>query len=207
MSDLDTICAGREAWQRIKDRDKASFEDWLMIGRALIAGRTECMSKAGCNKPYGPAYQRRMRVWLDDNGLAEIDSHERVNAIHCVEHQVEIEAWRDSLTEVQRRRANHPNTIIAHWRRRTVPQKTGPKPATFQHHPRADARPIYWEQDYLRRAASALRECRSTDVIVLARAVLEAAVRSEADVYPLLEQSHRPKPAKMRAPVVAEAVA
>ncbi len=189
------VIEAQAAWRRIRERDKATFDDWLAIGRALIAGRHDCMAKAGVNKPYGPAYQKLMRTWLDEHGLADIDSHERVGAIHCVEHQAEIETWRANLTGVERRRANHPNTIVKHWRSLTAPERPGPKrssPGSSTRH--ADKRPVHWGQDHLRRAASAIRECRSTDCFVLARAAMEAAIRSEAELFQLLSPPQpRPK--------------
>jgi hypothetical protein len=41
-------------------------------------------------------------------------------------------------------------------------------------------------QDVMRRAAMALRECGSSDIFTAARAVLEAAIRSENDLIELL---------------------
>lgn len=187
---IDPIIAdAREAWARIKDRDRATFADWLAIGRALIAARQECMAKAGVNSPYGPAYQKLMRGWLDANGLTEVDSHERTNAIKCVEHQVEIEKWRAGLSDVERRRCNHPNSVIAHWRRKTRPRRPGPKRSAIKPHPRAEFRPIFWNQDFIRRAADAMREANSADLFRLARAALEAAIRNEADLFALLDEA------------------
>ncbi|MES5485942.1 hypothetical protein QMZ05_24580 [Bradyrhizobium sp. INPA03-11B] len=181
----DLISLGREAWQRIQHRDKATFDDWIAIGKALIAGRQECMAKAGVNSPYGPAYQKLMRSWLDENGLAGTDSHERVGAIHCVEHQAEIESWRTGLTDVQRRRANHPNTILAHWRRGTVPRKSGPRRAPVRAkigRPQGNGKPVFFDGDMIRRGAAAMRESRSADWFVLTRACLSAAIRSTDDL-------------------------
>lgn len=185
---IDPVIAdAREAWARIKDRDRAAFEDWLIIGRCLIAARQECMAKAGVNKPYGPAYQKLMRATLDEIGLGDVDSHERVGAIYCVEHQTEIEAWRAGLTDVQRRRANHPNTILAHMRRGSAPQRPGPKPSP-KPSLRAYTRPIFWPQEYIKRAADAMREARTPDLHRLARAALEGAIHNEADLLALLDE-------------------
>jgi hypothetical protein len=41
---------------------------------------------------------------------------------------------------------------------------------------------IYQPQDMLRRAANAIREARSNDCIVLAKAALQAGLRSEDDI-------------------------
>lgn len=206
MSDA-TITEAQAAWQRIKDRDKASFEDWLSIGRALIAARQKCMADAGVNKPYGPAYQRQMRAWLDENGLAEIDSQERRGAIHCVERQAEIDAWRSGLTDVERRRANHPNTIVKHMGRMTAPQRPGPKRSLIKAPKHADRRAVHWPQPFIRRAALAIAEARSNDTVRLAVAALTAAIQSEADLFQLLEQPQPPRSVKVRPPAVEEAMA
>jgi hypothetical protein len=49
-----------------------------------------------------------------------------------------------------------------------------------------NGKPIYWPQDAVRRGAMALRERTSNDIFRLARAVLEAAIRSESDLTGLL---------------------
>src|SRR6267378_1897465 len=117
MSDDATIAEGKAAWARIKERSKSTFSDWIEVGRMLIAGRSLCMKRANCNKPYGPSYHRFIREWLEENGLQEIDSHERRGSIVCVENLAEIEAWRSKLSDVEQRRCNHPNSVLAHWRR------------------------------------------------------------------------------------------
>jgi hypothetical protein len=45
---------------------------------------------------------------------------------------------------------------------------------------------IYQPQDMLRRAANAIREARSNDCIVLAKAALQAGLRSKDDIGELL---------------------
>ena len=188
----DDVAAGRAAWERIKSLSKPLFEDWMAIGRALIVGRAACMAAAKSNGPHGGPYNRLIRLWLDDNGLGDIDSHERTNAIHMIEHEVEIKVWRDGLSDVARRRANHPHTIIAHWRANSSPQKAGPKPEKRPYnggasHTRTHAmgRPVQWPQDVIRRAATALREAKSNDLFVVARAALDAAIRGEGDLAEL----------------------
>jgi hypothetical protein len=41
----------------------------------------------------------------------------------------------------------------------------------------------------LRRGAAALRECRSQDIFVMASAVLESAIRTDADLLELLNDA------------------
>ena len=49
-----------------------------------------------------------------------------------------------------------------------------------------NGKPVYWPGDAIRRAASAIREVYSTDLYVMARRALEAAVRNEDDLLELL---------------------
>jgi hypothetical protein len=126
MTDQAIILA-QEAWARIKGQGKPLFTDWILIGKALIAARTACLAKAGVNSLYHPAYRRQVRMWLVDNGFDDLDSHERANSVHLVEHQAEIEAWRAGLSDAERRRCNHPNSVWGLWRKRSAPQRSGPK--------------------------------------------------------------------------------
>ena len=173
LAPFDQVAQGRAAWERIKSRSKPMYDDWLLIGAALILGRRACMAAAGIEVPYGPRYHAQIKRWLEQNGLSDLDSHERLGAIFCVENQAKIEKWRAGLPEVARLRANHPNTILKHFRFGTVPQRQGPKTATCA---RID-RP---SQDMLRRVAAKLRENWTNDVYRLA-AIAIAAVASDPD--------------------------
>jgi hypothetical protein len=168
----------------------------MRIGHALIVGRTACMTAAKVNTPYGPGFQKHMRRWLHENGLSDIDTHERTNAIHMVEHEADIETWRNGLGEVARRRANHPNTVIAHWRNGSSPQRQGPKqkPHVAEQDLRRDAqragyaggpRPQRPEGDLIRRVATAMRSSGKQDWLQLATIAIEAlTVEDLRDLMP-----------------------
>ena len=47
-------------------------------------------------------------------------------------------------------------------------------------------------QEPIRRAASAMRESRSNDLLILARVALQAAIRSEDDLFALLKDTTTP---------------
>jgi hypothetical protein len=210
MTDQSGIVSeGREAWQRIKERTKATFEDWMRIGRALIIGRTECMAKAKVNSPFGPAYQKHMRAWLDSNRLGDLDTHERTNAIHMIEHEAAITTWRMRLNPAARRLCNHPNSVMKHIKCGTIPQKTGPKvrPKRQRVHtierrvaPVRPSGPLLErpEQDMIRYVGDAMRQSGKQDWYGLAAVSIEAQRRYEN----LLDA-----PAKMpaRAPAQLEA--
>jgi hypothetical protein len=81
MSDQAAINAGKAAWLRIKDRDRATYDDYLLLGEALVVARTACMKKAGTNVPHGKGYNRAMRKWLDANGLTDTTSRMRTDLV------------------------------------------------------------------------------------------------------------------------------
>jgi hypothetical protein len=185
MSDTSIIAEGRAAWQRIKNRDKNTFSDWVAIGRCLIEGRRQCMAKAQVNSPFGPLYQHYMRDFLDANDMADLDSHERYGSVLIVEHLGEIEAYRASLTEAERSRCNHVNTVLMHWRRGTAPQRQGPKAKAKPQHvveKRAEPdesrasygpRPLRPDGDMIRRIATAMRASGKSDWYQLATIAIE----------------------------------
>lgn len=211
MSDHDTIAQGRAAWQRLKDRDRTTFEDWVCVGRALVEARRQCMVRAKVNSPFGMSYQKHMRKFLDTNDMADLDSHERYGAILVVEHLGEIEAYRATLTEAERLRCCHVNTVLKHWRAGSVPRPQGPQPkqphiASRPCHDPIDSsgygRPIDWPRaEHIRRAAQAVGETYgSRDTYKIATAALRAALRHEDDVLELLKPE---KAAVKTAPVPA----
>jgi hypothetical protein len=203
------IIEGREAWARLRGRGEKTFSDWVAVGKALALGRAHCLKLAGTNKPFGARYTTAMALWLETHGLDGLHQQERWWALKVVDNLTEIDNWRATLDDVSRRRWNHPQSAWDNWRRsqgHARPLCTR-RPPTLKRHARTYARPVFWGQDHLRRAANAIRECRSTDCIVLARAALEAAIPNEAALFQLLERSEPPKPAKQAAPAVAEAMA
>ena len=58
--------------------------------------------------------------------------------------------------------------------------------------PQRAGKAIHWPQEPIRRAASAMRESRSNDLLILARVALQAAIRSEDDLFALLKDTTTP---------------
>jgi hypothetical protein len=69
MAEGDEIAAGREAWRRPCSRERKDFDDWLVVGRALLVGRAQALRIAGTSRPFGKRYARAMRQWLDETAL------------------------------------------------------------------------------------------------------------------------------------------
>ncbi|WP_315806573.1 MULTISPECIES: hypothetical protein [unclassified Bradyrhizobium] len=198
MSDATIIAAGREAWARLKDRSRATFDDWVAVGKALQAARRECMARAKCNSPFGSSYQRHhMRDWLRENSMSDLDHHERYGAIMVVEHLGEIEAYRATLSEAERMRCNHVNTVLKHWRAGSAPQPQGPKRLQPAPPDDDDGLDDYfpWPDEARRRVMLALRASAGQPLAAQADAVLTAAIRSWRD-YRALKPVSVPKTAK-----------
>ena len=118
------IEAGQAAWKRLQERPKATWQDWLVVGQALVVGRAEVMQEASTNRPFGLRYSRLMKKWLTQNGLNDINDQERYRVILCLENLSAIEKWRNDLPWAQRVRLNNPKAVWGRWKKST----TQPKP-------------------------------------------------------------------------------
>jgi hypothetical protein len=197
MSDADPIAEGRAAWSRIRD-GRRGFDDWILIARALQIGRSASLKAAATNRAVGSRYNLEMGRWLREAGLDGISNQERYRALQVLENLDAITAWRDALPASTRRALNYPAACFHRWRRET---RTAPirREAVKSAH-RGNGKAIHWPGDALRRAAIAIKESRTNDCIVLAKAALQAAIRDETDLLMLLPEKpmlprSRPMPA------------
>jgi hypothetical protein len=123
----ETILRGQNAWARV--RDDHAWEDWLHVGAAPVIGRAEAMRETHVNEPVGYNYNTAFGAWLRRYGFETIDKGDRARLFEVMDKLVEIEAWRATLTERQRRLLNHPTTVLRKWRTATavVDPKAPPK--------------------------------------------------------------------------------
>lgn len=165
------IEAAAAAWQRLKRSERSTFDDWLIIGRALVIGRAETIKAAKTNRPIGTTYNRLMGQWLRNSGLDDINTQERYRLLLVIENLPAIMAWRETLPPDRRRAWNHPNAIWSHWQRATKQRQQVTniaKPAERHGRKYYGPRP---SQDRIRCVATALREHWTADLYVLAAAV------------------------------------
>jgi len=116
--------AGQAAFKRLK-RDK-NWGDWMIVGEALVMGRTVAMNAAQTNRPEGRAYTEIFSQYIKHYGLADIDKSARSKIFYVMAHKPEIEAWRVTLTPLQRLELNHPVTVLRHWQKATKVAKVKP---------------------------------------------------------------------------------
>ena len=125
----ETVRIGQEAMAR----KRRGWADWIAIGEALQVGRAEVMRDAHTNQPTGRRYEKAMAEWLVANGFKEIDKGVRSRLLECLQHRTEIDQWLSRLTDGERFRFNHPNTVLKRWKGSTVvpdPNAT-PKPSPY----------------------------------------------------------------------------
>jgi hypothetical protein len=123
------VSIGQEAWSRLVSCQ--SWNDWILVGNALFAGRAEAMRTAHTNKPEGRRYNEEFGYWLKANGFDVIDKSTRSRLFECLAHRNEIETWRATLTTSQRLELNHPAVVLRRWKRTIVkkPDDAKPKPS------------------------------------------------------------------------------
>jgi hypothetical protein len=204
----DHVAEGRAAWKRLRN-DRATFEDWTAVSRALVVGRTVALKEAGTNAPVGGRYNNAMGRWLVAHGLDGVNNQERYALFKILENLDAVTAWRDGLPEPQRRKHNHPSLWHV-YRRATKPATAAPQRRIAARIKTAaeaarQGKPIYWPQDAVRRAHTAMLDSRSSDLLTLARVCLEAAVRSTDDLMALLPAEPPTKPAPAKAPAATVA--
>lgn len=211
LARVDAVEAGRLAWSRLREHQRVAWGDWRDVGLALKVGRDAAMSSTGAKSPHGKKYTSVFGAWMRANGFGDVSQQVRNSLMRCIEDLDAIEQWRAGLDEEQRRRYNHPDSVLMNFRRRAEPAR-GPTPRraierrapppSASRGPGRGGRAVHWNSDAIRRGAQAYRECMSRDIFTIVRAVLEGAVRCEADLLQLLEQPtarSQPRPAAVAA--------
>jgi hypothetical protein len=112
----EIIRRGKEAMER----QRRGLDDWMDIAEALQVGRIESMRAAQTNEPKGKRYEKIMGEWLVAHSFHIIDKGTRTRLLECLQHRAAIEKWRAILTEGERFRLNHPDTVLRKWKAATV---------------------------------------------------------------------------------------
>ena len=100
------------------DRDK-TWEAWLRIGKAFQEVRNVAMKSVGVNRPFGPRYRALFPLLMQRFKFTDRirDSGDRARLVEVMEILPEIEAWRNGLTDDERRRWNHPTTVLREYKK------------------------------------------------------------------------------------------
>lgn len=122
---------GQQAWLSLQKVE--AWDQWRLIGYAIEAGRKDIMDALGINDPASNSkkFKDEIGIWLKETGFHQIDKGVRSRLHSCMDHLIEIEAWRKTLDPNERVSLNHPNSI---WRKfkvtieDAVPRPRGPDP-------------------------------------------------------------------------------
>jgi hypothetical protein len=77
----------------------------------------------------GGRFEKAMGDWLIANGFKEINKATRSQLLDCLKHRAEIEKWRSQLTDSERWKFNHPDTVLKKWKASiVVSDPNEPKP-------------------------------------------------------------------------------
>jgi hypothetical protein len=108
---IDPGVAAGAAWARVhRPHAPATWDDWLVIGAGLMAGRNAAMLAAGTNQPFGKKYVTHFGAYLKRHGLNSTDKSTRAKLLRIMERLPQIRAWRDAQPD--RANLNHPSTIL-----------------------------------------------------------------------------------------------
>ena len=116
--DQTVIVLGQAAWHRLKKG--STFEDWKQVGAAHVLGRTTAMREAHVNKPEGRNYNAAFDRWQKQCGFEDLDKAARSRLFEMMDNLAKIEAWRATLTVMQRLDLNHPSAVVRRWKASTV---------------------------------------------------------------------------------------
>lgn len=114
------IRQGVEAWRLTQK--SASYDNWKAIGLALRIGRDVATRATGVTT--GRHYAKVFCDWADQYGFAGMHKSDRWAAVDLAENTEDIETWRTTLSEKDRRRLTHPLSNLRAWRRETGQTKT-----------------------------------------------------------------------------------
>ncbi|HZJ13205.1 MAG TPA: hypothetical protein VFD26_11275 [Methyloceanibacter sp.] len=115
-TDAGTVALGREAWARRKEADRASWDDWKLVGEALLVGKQEAMRAAKTNRPCGRKYTEFFSAWTKRHDFGGIDPADRSKLIKIMENLDEVEARRNALPPEKRAQLNHPSSVWRDWK-------------------------------------------------------------------------------------------
>ena len=99
-----------------------TFDDWMVVARGLAAGQRWAMDEAGTDRPQGVLYSRTVGLWLKEHpSFDRYSKAEQWAMLRCLERLEEIEAWRATLSILERARLNDPAKVLARFLAGDVP--------------------------------------------------------------------------------------
>jgi hypothetical protein len=102
-----------------RERGRLSWESWMRVGEALTIIRNATLNATEMKIPIGRRYSsvfgtclRRFKITIDPGGIARL--------FEVMRNRGAIEDWRASLSSAERGRINHPQKVLAAWKKATL---------------------------------------------------------------------------------------
>src|SRR3974390_2422764 len=118
LAERRIIRMGLDAWRTITKAE--SFEAWKTIGAALAIGKAVALRATGANRAWGSRYSRVFCEWMKAHRFDSIPKSVRSVAIELHENIAAITAWRETLSEKERRSLIHPLSNVRRWKAATT---------------------------------------------------------------------------------------
>jgi hypothetical protein len=113
---LDEVSSrAKQAWCRLKEAERQTWEDWKQIGVANHEASRDIMRTLHLNTPNGKGYQRDIKAWREEYELTDIDKSVWSNLDKPIVKIVAVETWRSNLPPHQQVAWSHPNAVWRHY--------------------------------------------------------------------------------------------
>src|SRR5215469_10208983 len=123
-NDLNEVSVrAREAWYRLKESGRQTWEDWKQIGVANHETSREIMRTLHRNEPTGKGYQAAISAWRAKYELTDIDKSVWSNLDKLIVNIVAIETWRNKLPLHEQMAWSHPNAVWRHYKAHLTNEK------------------------------------------------------------------------------------
>jgi len=159
MKEVDAMVA---AVKRINAAHGRLWEQWVIIGHGLAAGRRVVQEdNPGIVIPSGQ-YSRKMSEWLALHKITDkmISPAERAALLNIMDNFPEVDAWRKGLTAPdEQRRVTHPERVWQKWNAlHGSPKKRKKKTKMRAENPEADSEAVQELTDDLQAAQDRIEQ-------------------------------------------------
>ena len=105
------------AWDRLKDSTRQTFDDWVAVGKSVVADTTEAMNKSGQNTTTGEKFYKFYYPLEQKRRYSGMDKTTRSYLRTLIANLEAIQTWRVTKLDDQKRfKLNHPAWVVREWR-------------------------------------------------------------------------------------------
>ena len=146
------VAAGLKAWKQLKANTHKTWDDWILVGKALHVGRQEAIARTGM-PPGHKLCNDAFSLWLKQHqDLADfniIDKKScRARLLWIIDNLDKIERWRATRSVSERAAWNSPSTTyrVAHCKQRGLPDFRDPTSSEQKNGKADEALPGSWSK-------------------------------------------------------------